>query len=100
MMKNMDNQHDTADYQRHREDTIRRIVEPMHELPRNARDELVRMIACADAQQLAIFEDIMRRLAAGESYESIDARYGLKRTASGEYEPNRASPAKQTHKKP
>lgn len=52
----------------------------------NARDELARMIACADAHQLAIFEDIARRIAAGESDESIAARYGLKRTASGEYE--------------
>ena len=52
----------------------------------NARDELTRMIACADAHQLAIIEDIARRIAAGESDESIAARYGLKRTASGEYE--------------
>lgn len=52
----------------------------------NARDELARMIACTDAHQLAIIEDIARRIAAGESDESIAARYGLKRTASGEYE--------------
>lgn len=52
----------------------------------SARDELARMIACADAHQLAIFEDIARRIAAGESDESIAAHYGLKRTASGEYE--------------
>ena len=51
----------------------------------SARDELARMIACADAHQLAIIEDIVRRIAAGESDESIAARYGLKRTASGEY---------------
>ena len=47
----------------------------------SARDELTRMIACADAHQLAIIEDIARRIAAGESDESIAARYGLKRTA-------------------
>ena len=29
----MDNQHDTADYQRHREDTIQWIAERLHELP-------------------------------------------------------------------
>lgn len=52
----------------------------------SARDELARMIACADAHQLAIIEDIVRRIAAGESDESIAARYGLKRTASGEFE--------------
>ena len=51
----------------------------------SARDELTRMIACADAHQLAIIEDIASRIAAGESDESIAARYGLKRTASGEY---------------
>ena len=52
----------------------------------NARDELARIIACADAHQLVIIEDIARRIAAGESDESIAARYGLKRTASGECE--------------
>ena len=52
----------------------------------SARDELARMIACADAHQLAIIEDIARRIAAGESDESIAASYGLKKTASGEYE--------------
>lgn len=52
----------------------------------SVHDELIQMLARADKRQLAIFEDIARRLVAGESDESIAARYGLKRTASGEYE--------------
>jgi len=52
----------------------------------SVHDELIQMLARADKRQLAIFEDIARRIAAGESDESIAARYGLKRTASGEYE--------------
>ena len=52
----------------------------------SARDELIQMLARADKRQLAIFEDMARRLVAGESEESIAASYGLKKTASGEYE--------------
>ena len=52
----------------------------------SVHDELIQMLARADKRQLAIFEDMARRLAAGESEESIAASYGLKKTASGEYE--------------
>ena len=52
----------------------------------SAHDELIQMLAHGDKRQLAIFEDIVRRLIAGESEESIAASYGLKKTASGEYE--------------
>ena len=52
----------------------------------SVHDELIQMLARADKRQLAIFEDMARRLVAGESEESIAASYGLKKTASGEYE--------------
>lgn len=51
----------------------------------SAHDELIQMLAHGDKRQLAIFEDMARRLIAGESEESIAASYGLKKTASGEY---------------
>lgn len=37
----------------------------------SARDELTRMIACADAHQLAIIEDIARRIAAGKVMKAL-----------------------------
>ena len=52
----------------------------------SARDELHQMLARADKRQLAIIADVIQRIAAGESDESIAASYGLKKTASGEYE--------------
>ena len=52
----------------------------------STRDELHQMLARADKRQLAIIADVMQRIAAGESDESIAASYGLKKTASGEYE--------------
>lgn len=52
----------------------------------NARDELHQMLARADKRQLAIIADVIQRIATGESDESIAASYGLKKTASGEYE--------------
>ena len=51
----------------------------------SVHDELIQMLARADKRRLAIFEDMARRLTAGESEESIAASYGLKKTASGEY---------------